>query len=390
MEVSTQDISDALLVNDETLLPINKCIPYNNDKPIKGLAILQHPYLTRHQLDIISERGLTTSCYTGQRILLIRYFLLRYNIYNPILEHKIFKLINSSMISGYGDYGGGPLKEQGRKSNNKFLREKDVSDIIPALTWLCEISSNLFNFITNKCISLKNQEFSYFKDLFERSLTVTIPIIIVINEVVIHWFILYRRKIFSTWGDETFYIKYSYTQITVLDLFYLMTSMRDNLETIESFDTFSDIMKKTMLNSVNALNAYDKNRNLFNPQIQINDTLNSYKGQNIDMYELVGYQPMTRTLNPNITYINTLYDVINSLSEKDLLDVSQQMQVTNVEESLIEAIENTNQSTSARGIIKSKKEKRKTRKQRERERRIKEKKERKKSKKGKRNKTLRK
>ena len=373
----TQDMDDAVLFDEATLLyddtilplPINECIPYN-DVIEKRYEVASIKHRTRSFVKIVKERGITTSCYAGQRILLIRYFLLRYNIYDPILENKIFKLINSSMRSGYGDYGGGPLKKQGRKSNNKFLIEKDVSDIIPALTWLCEISSNLFNFITNKCISLKNQEFSYFQNLFKRSQLVTIPIIIVIDDIVIHWFIIYRGKIWSTWGADTFYIKFSHTVITPLELFNLMTIT----------EHFSVIMKATMLNLDNALNAYDKNGNLFNPQIQINYTLESYIDKNINFYELIGYQIPTideqgrLLLNPNITYIDTLRDVINRLSDAGLLDLPREMEndedENEAEQSLIETIESTNVVEDARGFInknKTKKHKRKTRKQRRKE-----------------------
>ena len=86
-------------------------------------------------------------------------------------------------------------------------------------------------------INLNTAGDAYIRVLFQRSQYKPIPCTFVVDDtsvmidpnfgskVVIHWYIIYRGKIFSTWGSDTFYIKYSHTPVTAGQFIRLLTTM---------------------------------------------------------------------------------------------------------------------------------------------------------------------
>ena len=143
------------------------------------------------------------------------------------------------------------------------------------LQCLCLLSSNLFRNMERFSINLNTAGDAYIRVLFQRSQYKPIPCTFVVDDtsvmidpnfgskVVIHWYIIYRGKIFSTWGSDTFYIKYSHTPVTAGQFIRLLTTMNAlNAAVIgaEAYDAenrefFNGIMKHTMLNQELALSV---------------------------------------------------------------------------------------------------------------------------------------
>ena len=364
-------------------------VPIIEYAPEPGVATMRP--ITRAYFKLLKARSLTTSCYLAQRKLLIRWLLETYGIYRPELEETIFVILNSQYYSGFGN--GGPLQGQGHLSFNNFFNSKIDQlqgqidalelqgqqeqgqinalqeqqriylELCRKLQCLCLLSSNLFRNMQRFSINLNMADDPYIRNLFVRSQYKPIPCTFVVDdttgiidhrvgsEVVIHWYIIYRGKIFSTWGSDTFYIKYSHTIFTAqqfIDLLLAMNALNAAAaargeeagrptgaayldEKIANRDTFNVSMKQTMLNpalalSVDNIDEYTEEKLVYDPQTKlgkataleyIDKELTSYKGLKIYMYELLGG---LNTSNPLISYIDTLTDVALTLYNLNLLN----------------------------------------------------------------------
>ena len=202
------------------------------------------------------SEGLTSGCYLTQRLLLIRYAIIKmYKEGFIYIQHGNYEQKILNLISGLINYANIVFEEQEQGEKIKSFLEQNVPfECIERIRHLTRLSSAQFYFKDNEdgykiknCEKLKCIEMEEVEQLFEESNQHPIPLAFGIDKDndqggmydIDHWFTLFNGKLYGAAGLDDFNIKFSIKTITP-EIFYdfLQSMCEPDAERLDTFKTF--------------------------------------------------------------------------------------------------------------------------------------------------------
>jgi len=201
-------------------------------------------------------QGLTTGCYLTQRLLLIRYAIIKmYREGFIYIQHGNYEQKILNLISGFINYANTLFEEQEQGVKVKSFLDQNVSpECVERIRHLTRLSSAQFYFKDNEdgykiknCEKLKCIEPAEVEQLFMESTMHPIPLAFGIDQDneqggmydIDHWFTLFNGKLYGAAGLDDFNIKFSIKTITP-EIFYdfLQSMCEPDAEKLETFKSF--------------------------------------------------------------------------------------------------------------------------------------------------------